>query len=271
MGAVISLISSRGFIAVNKHLAKMYGLDEAILLGELASEYEYWETRGGIEDGYFYSTVENVQENTTLSDRRQRAAIKTLKEAGIISVKVKGQPPKRYFLIDEARLMQELNLVNAQNQFLQNERIEPCKTQELNLAERKTNNNKSNNNKGNKNNQKVSKKAGGSFDSLIANYAKDNAVLTDLLGEWLKVRKAKRAAMTDRAISMNLEKLDNMAKQSRMTVEDYLKEVICRGWAAFYVINTWGRQKSGSADNRFYPPIKSNTDNNDDFMDMLGL
>lgn len=151
MGAVISLISSRGFIAVNKHLAKMYGLDEAILLGELASEYEYWETRGGIEDGYFYSTVENVQENTTLSDRRQRAAIKTLKDAGILRAKVKGQPPKRYFAIDENRLMAELKLANAQNQFLQNERIENGKTQELNLAKRKGNNNKPNKNKGNKN------------------------------------------------------------------------------------------------------------------------
>ena len=272
MGAIINLISSSGFIAVNKHLAKMYGLDEAVLLGELASEYKYWEARGEVKDGYFYSTVENVQENTTLSDRRQRAAIKTLKEAGIISVKVKGQPPKRYFMINEARLMQELNLVNAQNQFLQNERIEPCETQELNLAERKTNNNIPNNNKGNKNNQKASKRANDSFDSLITDYAKGNAVLIDLLGEWLKVRKAKRAAMTDRAISMNLEKLDEMAKQSRMTVEEYLKEVICRGWAAFYAINSWGGQNKKTArDNMYYPPVKGDTNDNDDFMDMLGF
>lgn len=122
----------------------------------------------------------------------------------------------------------------------------------------------------NSSSKKESKGTAGSFDALIANYAKGNAVLTDLLGEWLKVRKAKRAAMTDRAISMNLEKLDGMASQSRMTVEEYLKEVICRGWAAFYVINSWGQQKSGGADNRFYPPIKGSADN-DDFMDMLGL
>ena len=59
----------------------------------------------------------------------------------------------------------------------------------------------------------------------------------DLLQEWLKVRKAKRAAMTDRAIKMNIEKLDSLAAQSGLTVPEYLKEVICRGWAAFYPIN----------------------------------
>ena len=103
--------------------------------------------------------------------------------------------------------------------------------------------------------KKESKKASGSFDKLIADYAKGNAVLIDLLGEWLKVRKAKRAAMTDRAISMNLDKLDDMAKQSRMSAEDYLKEVICRGWAAFYVIKQWsGSAATQKHDNRFYAP-----------------
>lgn len=91
---------------------------------------------------------------------------------------------------------------------------------------------------------KESKK--GSFDNIITNYAKttDNqAEVTDLLLEWLKVRKAKRSAMTDRAIQMNVDKLDKVAEQSGMSVVDYLKEVICRGWAAFYVINQYKQNK----------------------------
>ena len=88
--------------------------------------------------------------------------------------------------------------------------------------------------------KKVRKKSSASFDSIILEYAKGDEELIELLGEWLKVRKAKRAAMTDRAIKMNLEKLDALAQESRMTVSEYLKEVICRGWAAFYVINNYG-------------------------------
>lgn len=81
-----------------------------------------------------------------------------------------------------------------------------------------------------------------SFDEIILEYAKTldismRAEATDLLQEWLKVRKAKRAAMTDRAITMNIEKLDSLAAQSGLSVPEYLKEVICRGWAAFYPIN----------------------------------
>lgn len=77
-----------------------------------------------------------------------------------------------------------------------------------------------------------------SFDSIIAAYTADTEI-TELLQEWLKVRKAKRAAMTDRAIQMNIDKLDKIAAESNMTVTEYLKEIICRGWAAFYPIKNF--------------------------------
>lgn len=85
---------------------------------------------------------------------------------------------------------------------------------------------------------KESKKA--SFDSLIETYSRGNEKVKELLGEWLKVRKAKRAAMTDRAIELNLQKLDRLAKESKMSVADYLEEIIRRGWQAFYAIKTYG-------------------------------
>lgn len=88
---------------------------------------------------------------------------------------------------------------------------------------------------------KESKKAApASFDRLIETYSRGNEEVKELLGEWLKVRKAKRAAMTDRAIELNLQKLERLAKESGMSVADYLKEIICRGWQAFYPINTYG-------------------------------
>ena len=77
-----------------------------------------------------------------------------------------------------------------------------------------------------------------SFDTIIADYTTDEKT-SDLLKEWLKVRKAKRAAMTDRAIQMNIAKLDKLAAESNMFVDEYLEEVICRGWAAFYPITNY--------------------------------
>lgn len=77
-----------------------------------------------------------------------------------------------------------------------------------------------------------------SFDAIIDAYT-SNATTKELLGEWLQNRKAKRAAMTDNAIKRNIDKLDAYATQSNMSVDDYLAEVIRRGWQAFYPIKSY--------------------------------
>lgn len=77
-----------------------------------------------------------------------------------------------------------------------------------------------------------------SFDDIIDNYTSDPET-KDLLGAWLQNRKAKHSAMTDRAIQGNIKKLDQYAQASHMSVNDYLNEVICRGWGSFFVINNY--------------------------------
>ena len=80
-----------------------------------------------------------------------------------------------------------------------------------------------------------------SFDAIINAYT-NNPSTRELLGEWLQNRKAKRAAMTDNAIKRNIDKLDAYATQSNMSVDDYLAEVIRRGWQAFYPIKSYQGQ-----------------------------
>jgi hypothetical protein len=41
--SVLGLLASRNYITVNKDLIQALGLEEAIILGELASEYSFWE------------------------------------------------------------------------------------------------------------------------------------------------------------------------------------------------------------------------------------
>ena len=77
-----------------------------------------------------------------------------------------------------------------------------------------------------------------SFDAIIDAYTSDPTT-KDLLGAWLQNRKAKRAAMTDRAIRGCIGKLDKCAQESRMSVNDYLDEVVCRGWSAFFPIENY--------------------------------
>lgn len=81
-----------------------------------------------------------------------------------------------------------------------------------------------------------------SFDRIFYEYSQNTETLR-LLGEWLKVRKSKRAAMTDYAIQLNIDKLDKLAKESHLSVDEYLKEVIARGWTAFYVVKGCKKEK----------------------------
>lgn len=104
-----SLLSSSKYIIVNKDLIKMLGLNEAIILGELCSEYTYWESTNQLEDdGYFYSTRENIENNTGINAHFQRIAMKNLEEKGILKSKKMGIPCKKYYTINEDAVIEFL-------------------------------------------------------------------------------------------------------------------------------------------------------------------
>lgn len=100
---ILQLIASDSFITVNKKLIKEIGFKEALMFGLLASEYEYWRTHNGFtKDGYFFLTIEKAEEITTLSEYQQRKVLNHLQELGLITVKVRGLPAKRYIKVNEA-------------------------------------------------------------------------------------------------------------------------------------------------------------------------
>ena len=95
------LLSNDGFIVINKSLIKLIGLNSAILIGELISEYNYYEKEKKLIDNtWFYSTTPNIEENTGLSRYQQDEAIKKLQKEKIIDIKIMGMPSKRYFKIN---------------------------------------------------------------------------------------------------------------------------------------------------------------------------
>ena len=75
-----------------------------------------------------------------------------------------------------------------------------------------------------------------SAKSYIENFTQDEE-LRGLLLEWIENRKKKRAPETEGAISKNLEKLPEMAAQSNLSLQDYMREVIRKGWQAFYPVH----------------------------------
>lgn len=100
--SVLKTIASRNFITVNKLLAHYIGLNESLVLGELASEWDYYSETGQLEpDGYFYVTVEKLWLNTTIKEDLQRKVLKNLERYGIVEIIYRGIPRKRFIRLNE--------------------------------------------------------------------------------------------------------------------------------------------------------------------------
>ena len=182
---IISLLASDNYIIFNKEIAKEYGIEVAIIIGELASEYKYYQKNNQLIEEYFYSTIENVENNTTLSRYQQDKALNKLKELNLIDVKVKGIPPKRYV---------KFNLQIFTNQFAKNLQIKMQKTNKLNCKKLTTNNNNINNNNNNNNIYNYIQKKLGRVLSPIE---------CELISKWETYSKEDIKECIDKAFEMN--------------------------------------------------------------------
>jgi len=103
--SIQELISGKGFIMVNKGLAKAVGLIPATIYGELVSTYLYWKNRDQLtmkdDKEWFFCTAADLEEKTTIKDDTQRKYIKQLEKEGLIETKRFGLPAKRYFHITD--------------------------------------------------------------------------------------------------------------------------------------------------------------------------
>lgn len=89
------------FIRVPRPFIRRFNLNTAIMLSEIYSEYTYWRDQNVLQKGgWFFSTVQNMYNNTGLSKHQQLVACKELEAYGIIKIKYQGLPKKRYFKFD---------------------------------------------------------------------------------------------------------------------------------------------------------------------------
>ena len=90
-------------ISFNRPLAHAIGLSETILYGALVAKWYYYSERDMLdEDGWFYSTVPDLLESTSLSEKQQKRCIKTLIDLELIKCETRGMPARRsFYLIDD--------------------------------------------------------------------------------------------------------------------------------------------------------------------------
>jgi DNA-binding transcriptional regulator GbsR (MarR family) len=100
---ILQLLAKESYIAYSKPLAKVVGIDEAILFGALCSICN-------IHGEEFFCQQDRLCEDTCLSEYRLRNAMKNLQQSELVTVVKKGLPAKNYYSLSEETFLKLLNL-----------------------------------------------------------------------------------------------------------------------------------------------------------------
>lgn len=90
------LLLSSNYWVLNKEVVKLFGIETAFFLSNLAEA----ENLMSDKNGWFYQTTDTVEKITTLSRHKQNECIKRLEKANILEKNVRGMPARRFFRID---------------------------------------------------------------------------------------------------------------------------------------------------------------------------
>lgn len=101
-------IIGTNFIITNRDLINEFGVNTAVMLGELYGRRKYFRERNELKYGYFFATKNSIEKSTKLSPYKQRIASEILIKAGILKIKYIDIPPKTYYKINDEKLSEIL-------------------------------------------------------------------------------------------------------------------------------------------------------------------
>lgn len=241
---ILSLLASDNYIVINRDLLKKYGINVTLMLCELASEYNYFDKSGMLDDGMFFSTIDNIYEKTGLSKYQQTEALKVLDNIGIVKSVVKGIPAKRYFKIDIEELAKQIVNISTSSckeiGKLDGEKVE-TKNNNRKLINNSNNLKDKESKKEDTNNTQIEhvekttcrkKKKTISYDEQIAEYTQ-NEDLQNALKAFLQMRSFIKKPMTEYALKLMLKKLDEIGNTDDAKIA-ILNQSITNNWQGIF-------------------------------------
>lgn len=90
------LLMSSNYWTLNKEVVRIFGIETAFLLTNLAEA----EHMMADEAGWFYQTSDTLEEITGITRYKQDRAIEVLERHGVIKKEIRGVPAKRYFKLN---------------------------------------------------------------------------------------------------------------------------------------------------------------------------
>lgn len=183
---ISNTLGSNSFVILNKAVIKALGMHEAVALGFLIDKWAYF------QHADFYYTIQDLSNDTDLSERECRNIMRKLVDKGIlIKRSFEGIPPKQYYNINQNAIIDILKnpMPKKENPTLENptkdltladsnpfksDTFNPCKNDRVNTCKNdsdiynnnKVSNNKVSNNKDKEKNIKKEKNAESLFDSF---------------------------------------------------------------------------------------------------------
>ena len=112
---IVANLSSSAYTLVNDNLLRGLGGDayQAIILAKLLSFFNYFFTTKQLTpDGYFYQTVDDIERMCGITECRQRTAIRELEIKNLVSIRISGSPPRRYFRLHTNNITALMELPN---------------------------------------------------------------------------------------------------------------------------------------------------------------
>ena len=158
---ISNTLGSSSFVILNKAVIKALGMHEAVALGFLIDKWAYFK----YDD--FYYTIQDLSNDTDLSERECRNIMRKLIDRGIlIKRSFEGIPPKQYYNINQNAIIDILknpmpkkenptlenptkDLTLADSNPCKNDTFNPCKNDSDIYINNKVSNNKVSNNKDN--------------------------------------------------------------------------------------------------------------------------
>lgn len=211
-----SILSQNAFWIVNKQIAKIVGIEAALLLSYLIDKED--SLNKVLKDDYewFYRHSDSIEQETTLTYTVQKSCIKKLENEQFISTCLMGIPRKLYFTIHELCILEKFNYI-----------IEETLTMELRKPELIYN--KEPNNK-----ELINKEPNNKIKFEKSNFKKWN--LSDFENE-IKMHRA----------AVNLSKDDIISFYDywrEMTPSGKMKFQLEKSWETDLRLKTWERNKS---------------------------
>lgn len=248
---ILTLLSAKSFLTVNKQLAKIVGLESAVLFADLAGSQLYWESEDKLKDGYFFRTQAEIEEQTTLSAKVQQRCCKELEQKGILKTKLKGLPAVKHYSIDESCIENLINLLSLKvnSSFYKSAKLDSTKGRTINNINNKEyknieyNNNKdadaffSENNDSNLNDKKektqkkVAQKKETSFPENFS------PAMVKAAQEFIEYRsEIKKPYKSQKSLQVKLEQWSQqIEKYGEAMVLDSITKAIANGWQGTFL------------------------------------